>query len=166
MAHYIYLFSPDTFAAFSKTDRSIAGVRSNQSGLASKLEFGDKLICYVTKISRWVGVLEVNGKMFVSTKPIFTDEDDPFTNRFNVSPLVWLTLETAIPIHEDRCWNLLTFTKDLPKASARWTPMVRTSLKKLQTGDGIGLESILKQQSGNSITYPLSELDKIKLKTK
>jgi hypothetical protein len=166
MKYYIYLFSPETFEAFTESDLSVAGVRSKQEGTASKFEVGDKLICYVTKLSRWIGTLSVSGGLFKDEKPLFNSANDPFIIRFNVKPIVWLSIEAGIPIHEEICWNNLSFTKELPKRSLQWTPMVRTSLRRLNEVDGAYLERILRQQSDSPMAYPLSEVDKLKLKPK
>jgi predicted RNA-binding protein len=130
MAYYIDLFSPDTYQKFSDSDKSISGFRERHKGVASTIKPGDKLICYVTKLSRWVGVLEVTSIYFINDSPIFTQTADPYFVRFNVNPIVWLSLENAIPVDEDIIWNNLSFTKHLPKKSLAWTGMVRGSLRK------------------------------------
>ncbi len=77
MAYYIDLFSPDTYETFKNSDRTISGFRERQRGVASDIQPGDKLICYVTKLSRWVGVLEVKSTYFQDDKPIFYPVNDP-----------------------------------------------------------------------------------------
>ena len=76
---------------------------------------GDKLICYVTKLSRWFGVLEVKSNYFINDTPIFTLTADPYIVRFKVDIKVWLPLEKSIPVDEDISWNFLSFTKQLRK---------------------------------------------------
>lgn len=164
MAYYIDLFSPDTYQAFTNSDKSVSGFRDRQKGVAASMRPGDKLICYVTKLSRWVGVLEVTSNYFINDAPIFTPTADPFVVRFNVKPSVWLTLEKSIPVDEDICWNNLSFTKHLPKKSLAWTGMVRGSLRKLDDSDGVYLEKILLNQLNNPTTYLLDEADHKKLK--
>lgn len=111
MAYYIDLFSPDTFQAFTNSDKAISGFRDRQKGVAAGVKPGDKLICYVTKISRWVGVLEVTSNYFVDASPIFTGTIDPFVIRFNVTPKIWLTFEKGIPVDEDICWKIYRLLK-------------------------------------------------------
>ena len=57
MAYYTDLFSPETYEAFTQSDQSISGFRPRQKNAASQIKPGDKLVCYVTKVSRWVGIL-------------------------------------------------------------------------------------------------------------
>ena len=165
MAYYIDLFSPDTYEAFTNSDKTISGFRDRQKSIAAGIRPGDKLICYVTKLSRWIGVLEITSEYFIDDTPIFTPVNDPFVTRFNVKVNVWLPFENSIPVAEDICWSNLSFTKELPKKSLAWTGMVRGSLRKLEDSDGQYLENILSNQLSNPITYPLDEIDKKKLKS-
>ena len=71
-----------------------------------------------------MGVLEVQSEPYQDDKPIFARDNDPFVLRFKVKPIVWLPLEKAIPIHNEKIWNTLSFTKQLSKDSNKWTYMV------------------------------------------
>lgn len=165
MAYYIDLFSPRTHQAFSDSARDISGFRMRQKGVASALKPGDKLICYVTKLSRWIGVFEVKDGFFIDNTPIFLDGNDPFVVRFHITPKVWIEhLENALPIGHSDIWNNLSFTKDLPKKSLAWTAMVRGSLRKLSDADGKFLEEALSNQSKTLKKYPVSETDQRKVK--
>src|SRR5208283_3062773 len=99
MAYYIDLFSLQTHEAFSRSDRSISGFNMSQKRRASGCKSGDKLVCYVTKVGRWAGILEILAGPFEDAKPIFYLTNDPFTCRFKVKPVVWLLIERSIPIH-------------------------------------------------------------------
>jgi hypothetical protein len=165
MTYYIDLFSPETYEAFTRSDRTITGFRLRQKNTASTIKAGDFLICYVTKLSRWVGILQVEDKYFVDEAPIFTMTNDPFVIRFKVKAIVWLNLEVAIPISEKICWNNLSFTKRLPAKSASWTGMVRRSLRRLEQNDGGYLRKILLKQLNSPVEYPLDINDIKKLKS-
>jgi hypothetical protein len=101
MAYYLDLFSPETYEAFRQSDRTVSGFRRRQRNIASRLQPGDRMLCYITGISRWVGVLEVVDGPFEDDTPLFYGEEDPFVIRFHVKPLVWLDKERAVPIKED-----------------------------------------------------------------
>src|SRR2546429_6925296 len=105
MAYYLDLFSPETYEAFGRSDRTVSGFRIRQRNMAARIKPGDKLVCYITKLSRWMGLLEVVDGPFVDNAPIFYPENDPFVIRFHVRPMAWLPVEKAIPIHEDRVWD-------------------------------------------------------------
>ena len=164
MNYYTDLFSPETYLAFTNSDRTISGFRKRQKSFVERLNVGDKLICYVTRISRWIGVLEVTSKWFEDDKPIFVNENDPFVMRVNVKPLVWLPLDKSIPIHEDFIWNELTYTKGLPKNSTHWTGMMRNSLNELKEEDGNFLLKSLVDQSTAPKNFILTDSDIKKVK--
>ncbi len=146
MSYYVDLFSPDTYQTFSQSDRTISGFRERQLKLADRIIPGNRFICYVTKLSAWVGVLEVISGPFVDHTPIWGDPD-PFVVRFKVRPLVWLGREFAVPIHDQALWDNLTFTSGLPQNSSSWTGAVRGSLRRLADEDGSLIESLLMQQA-------------------
>jgi len=166
MKYYIDLFSPETARAFEKSKRNISGFRISRKAYVEnqKIGPGDKFICYVTRIQRFVGVLEIQSKYFIDTSPLFTDQKDPFILRFNVKPVAWLPLEKAIPIRTDLVWNNLTFTKHLSKDSNKWTYMVFSSPREWERPDCEFLEKLLKEQSEKLINFPFSDEDEIKLK--
>lgn len=155
MAYYLNLFSPKTLAAFNKSGKKVSGFRERHEKIASKIRPGDKFICYVTEESRWVGILDIKSKKFFDNKPIFTASKDPFVVRFKVKPKIWLSLENAIPIHEDVLWNELSFTKGQNKKSNRWTGKIRGSLVKLSEKDGQVLKKALMYQQKKKIKYLL-----------
>ena len=129
MNYYIDLFSPETAKAFENSNKNVSGFRISRKTYVNnqKIGPGDKFICYVTRIRRFVGVLEVKSRPYQDNTPLFTKENDPFILRFKVEPMVWLPLEKVIPIHDDLIWNNLSFTKGLSKDSNKWTYMVFSS---------------------------------------
>src|ERR1041384_6813778 len=147
MNYYTDLFYPETYKAFSNSDRSVSGFRLTQRTAANRVQIGDRFICYVTRLSRWVGLLEVLSTAFVDDLPIFQKEDDPFVVRFKVKPIVWLKEDQSIPIHEEAIWNALSFTKTYDKNSSTWTGKVRRSLNEIDDMDAQFLEKMLIQQA-------------------
>jgi hypothetical protein len=163
MNYYLDLFSPETYEAFTKSDRTTSGFRERHRQVAQRLKVGDRFLCYVTKIMRWVGVLEVCSPPFEDSSPIFYAEDDPFKVRFKVKPIVWLDLEYAIPIYEDSIWNELSFTCGQVKGTPTWTGKIRSSLAQFEAHDAELLENLLLNQAKLSVLYPLAENDRKKL---
>lgn len=163
METFIDLFSPETYAAFSQSSQSVSGFRMRHKSMAERIKPGDFLACYVTRISRWCGLLEVVEGPFIDDTPIFTPEDDPFVVRFKVRPQVWLPLEHSLPIHNDAIWNGLSFTRGLEKGSIGWTGKVRGSLVRLDEADGMFLANALQAQSRSPATFDLNETDRKKL---
>jgi hypothetical protein len=165
MAYFIDLFSPETYDGFTRSSRDISGFRLRHKGMADRIKPGDTFVCYLTRLSRWFGLLEVLDGPFIANKPIFLPDSDPFVVRFHVRPLVWLDREKGIPIHDEVVWNGLSFTKGLDKGSIAWTGKVRGSLVRLDERDGKFLSELLQRQAGKGKVYPLDEQDKKKLAT-
>lgn len=155
MNHFVTLFSPETHARFSASDRTQAGYRARQRKAAERVNVGDLLVCYVTGVSRWVGLLEVVSSVFEDTTPLFADTDDPFFVRLKVKPVVWLPPQQGIPIHDPAVWSKLSFTREHAPETVTWTGAVRTSLAPLSSSDGPFLEHLLREQGNTPKPYPL-----------
>src|SRR5215207_3843476 len=109
MTFFTNLFSPDTFETFSRSTREVSGFSKHQLAWARRVQKGDRFICYMTKLGRWVGVLEVVSECYVDESPLFYPEGDPYVVRFKVKPLVWLAKENALPIRDKLIWDNLSF---------------------------------------------------------
>ncbi len=165
MAYFIDLFSPETYEAFARSPRDVSGFSLHHKNRAQKIKPGDMFICYLTRVCRWFGLLEVIEGPYIDTKPRFVADSDPFVVRFRVRPLVWLDIDKAIPIHDDAIWAGLSFTRELEKGSSRWSGLFRGSLNSLDDQDGAFLVEKLMAQTTLQKVYHLSEQDERKLAT-
>src|SRR5215831_18565933 len=111
MAYYLDLFSPGTYEAYKRSDHSISGFRMRQKNAAERIKPGDKFLCYMTRLGRWFGIIDVRSEPFVDNTPRFYSEDDPLILRFSVTPTILLDVDKAVPIREDVLWKTLSFTK-------------------------------------------------------
>ncbi|HVT18136.1 MAG TPA: EVE domain-containing protein [Thermoanaerobaculia bacterium] len=157
MSFYLDLFSPETYEAFSRSDRRVSGFRSRQRAAATRIKPGDKLVCYMTKLSRWVGVLEVIEGPYEDKTPIFYPEDDPFVIRFKVNSIVWLPKEKTLPIHLEEIWSALSFTKGQDPTTSNWTGKLRGSLVRISDQDGSLLEVKLLEQIQSDRSFEVNE---------
>ncbi len=165
MAYFLDLFSPETYEAFKRSSREVSGFRLRHKAIAGRIKVGDKLVCYMTKLSRWFGVLEVLSGPYIDETPIFYPEADPFVVRFKVKTSVLLDVDESIPIHEDPIWNTLSFTKGLDKKSTAWTGIVRGSLVQMKDSDGLFLEKTLNEQLKGGKQFEVDEEEYKKLTT-
>src|SRR5215469_7975740 len=97
MTYYLDLFTPETWKAFKDHGAKISGFREHQRKSAERVKPGDLFLCYLVRLSRWCGILQVKSTFFVDTAPIFLDPD-PFVVRFRVEPKVVLEVDRSIPI--------------------------------------------------------------------
>ena len=165
MAYFIDLFSPETYEAFRTSPRDVSGFRLRQRAIAERINAGDIFVCYMTRLSRWFGLLEVIEGPYIDKQPIFAPEDDPFVVRFRVRPRIFLGPEKSIPIHDNEIWKGLSFTRNLEHGSLSWTGKVRSSLVHLDDDDGRFLANKMIVQVDGGKTYSLDEDDIRKLKT-
>lgn len=161
MNYFLDLFTPETWAAFRAHGAKISGFRERQRKTAERIVPGDQFLCYLVRLSRWCGILEVKSRVFVDSSPIFSDPD-PFVIRFNVAPIVVLDLEKSIPILEDEVWSNLTLTRGLERGAFGWAQHAgfRASLKQINDTDGRFLSDLLKKQNSDLRTFELSPQDK------
>ena len=159
MAYFLVPFTPETWLAFRERGANVTGFRKRQQGMAKRVNRDDIFLCYLTVLSRWCGVLQVESESYLEETPI-QDALAPFIVRFKVKPIVTLDAEKAIPIYEDEVWNTLTLTKGHQKGASRWTGPFRMSLNKITEDDGRYLLELLKEQQANPKPYPLASKGK------
>lgn len=165
MAFYLNLFTPETWDAFRRHGGEISGFRQRQKGVASRIKPGDIFLCYLVRLSRWCGALEVTSGSFHDDSPIFS-EPDPFVIRFRVKPIVVLDPEKSLPIFEDHIWNSLSETKEVGKGVRGWGILYRGSLRHMADDDGVLLLDLLRKQGTAEVAYPLTERDRRQLARK
>jgi hypothetical protein len=156
VAYYLNLFSPATYEAFSKSDRTVSGFQERHHAAAKRIKPGDTLLCYLTKVSRWAGSLTVVEGPFIDKTPIYSP-DDPFIVRFRVTPDIWLPMDKAVPIKEDELWQHLSFTKSHEKGSSAWAQSVKGSLRTISDEDAEVILSVLQRQATGGTTYPVDQ---------
>ena len=163
MAYFLDLFTPETWSAFCEMGGTVTGFRERQRGLAfERVRPGDIFLCYMTRLSRWCGVLQAESGAYYDDSPMHADFA-PYTVRFKVKPIVILDNERAIPIYDDRVWSTLTITNQYTKGTSLWTGFFRSSLNRLDECDGSYLVDLLKRQGSNPERYPFTDKDKRQL---
>ena len=163
MAYFLDLFTPETWLAFREAGATVTGFRERHRRLAGeRVNKGDIFLCYLTRLSRWCGVLQAESDVYYDDSPIHGDPD-PFTVRFKVKPIVVLEPELAVPIYDDEVWTSLTITKQYEKGHRSWTGFFRGSLNRFEEGDGSYLVELLKKQELNPDSYPFTDKDKRQL---
>ncbi|MEL7674015.1 MAG: hypothetical protein AAGU78_09780 [Chloroflexota bacterium] len=156
MRYLLNLSTPATYEIFTQTSRTISAYPASHEQQAKRVQIGDIFVCYLTKLSRWVGLLEVQSEYFIDTTPIYALED-PYIIRFKVKPLVWLPRDLTIPIKEPHVWDTLSFTRGQGRNSNSWIGTVRSNLRELSAEDGQFLMSLLSAQALERRLYSVNE---------
>jgi len=128
--YWLDLFTGKTWEEFLRAGANVSGFRERRRKVAQKIHVGDYLICYVTVISRFIGVLEVLSECFVDTSPIW--EDAEFPVRFKVKLIYKLDPKTAIPVFH--LSDKLSFFKNI-KSKHAWTGFFRGSPQQFDPKD-------------------------------
>ena len=166
MAYLLDLFTPETWQAFRENGATVTGFRERHGRLArERVSQGDVFLCYLTRLSRWCGVLQAETEAYHDDSPLLEDPD-PFVVRFKVKPIVLLDPELAIPIYNDKVWSKLAVTKQHKKGTSSWTGFFRGSLNIIEDDDGNYLVDLLKKQQSDPESYPLTDRDKRQLARK
>jgi predicted RNA-binding protein len=71
------LFTGVTWREFNEAGGTISGFREGRWPTLQKIKAGDYLLCYLTGVSCFIGVLEVTSPPFKDSSPIWKDENFP-----------------------------------------------------------------------------------------
>jgi hypothetical protein len=138
--YWLNLFTGKTWEEFLQQGATITGFRETRKKTAENVKPGDFFLCYITGISRFVGVLEIKSNMFIDHTPIWEGEDFPV--RFTVKLNYKLEPETAVPVLSMK--DQLSFFQDKKSPSA-WTGFFRGSPAEFNQEDAeIIIEAIKK----------------------
>jgi hypothetical protein len=150
--YWLDLFTGTTWKEFLAAGGQISGFRESRWKSMQKMRPGDYLLCYLTGLSRWVGVLEVVSAPFRDETPIWKDESFPC--RVKVKQVITLTPETAVPVLELR--DKLSVFKGL-KNPAAWSGAFRGSPVQWKSGDGEAILDALTEAERNPVVRPVNQ---------
>lgn len=148
--YWLDLFTGTTWDEFLAAGGEVSGFRDRRWKTVQQIKPGDYLLCYLTGISRWIGVLEVESEPFKDTTPIW--KDDEFPCRVRVRSLATLTPETAVPVFELR--DQLSIFRDLRNPNA-WTGHFRGSPARWKAADGEAVVAAILAAKDNPTTRPV-----------
>ncbi len=120
MAYWLDLFTGETWDEFIRHGGMVSGFRESRWKGMQRIKIGDFLLCYITGISRFIGVLKVTSAPYKSKEKIW--ERELFPCRVNVEIVYELSLGNAVPIHDLK--GKLSFYKE---DTIAWTGYVRGS---------------------------------------
>ncbi len=142
---------------------TVTAFRERHQHLAEqRVSRGDYFVCYLTRLSRWCGVLQAESEAYHDDSPLH-DDLSPFTVHVKVRPIVMLDPESSIPIYDDEVWSTLSITNRHTRGTPVWTGFFRASLNKFEESDGGYLVELLKKQQANPRSFPLTDKDRRQL---
>ena len=144
-------FTTTTWREFVDAGAAVLGFRERRWKTVAGMKPGDYFLCYLTKVSRFIGLLEATSEPFRDYSPIWQDEIFPC--RINVRVVVGLTPETSVPVSEMR--DSLTMFQDLRTPNA-WTVQFRRSPTKWTAPDAEVVVRALMDAKLNPTLRPIS----------
>jgi predicted RNA-binding protein len=94
--YWLDLFTGTTWKEFLDHGGQVSGFRESRWNTVKRVKPGDLLVCYLTGVQRWVGILKVVSEAYKDASSLWKAE--VFPSRLRVEPLVTLTPETAVPM--------------------------------------------------------------------
>lgn len=148
--YWLDLFTGATWKEFRDAGAEVSGFRKSRWKIVDQIKPGDILLCYLVRVSRFSGALEVKSKAFMDEEPIW--KEDLFPCRVGVKPVALLTPETSVPLEElkDKLSVLKTFG-----TSIKWTGYLRGSPKRWPTSDGEAVVQAVLDAEKNPVKRPV-----------
>lgn len=156
--YWLNLFTWETWQEFLKHGGEISGFREARRKMVNRIKEGDYFLCYLTGVSRFIGILEVTSEPFEDSTPIWGL--DTFPCRLNVKVIAALEPDTAVPVHDLR--GQLSVFENLSSPHA-WTGHFRGSPARWKKTDGRAVVQAVLEAQENPITRPV---DPAKLKSR
>ena len=150
--YWLDLFTWTTWKEFLESGGEVTGFRQGRWNTVRQIKPGDHLLCYLTGIMRFIGVLEAVSYPFKDNNKIW--EDEIFPCRVRVNKVEALTIETAVPVLtlKDR----LSFFQNTASPHA-WIGHFRGSPKKFNASDGEAIVKAIFEAKKNPVTRPFDE---------
>ena len=143
--YWMVLFSPTTWREFLDAGASVYGLSDRYNTSANKTSPGDYLLCYVTGISQFMGLLEVTAAPYKGNTKIWEYEILPI--HIKVKPIVCLPPEKGIPVLSLK--ERISFFLSL-KNPSRWANHFRNSIREWKRLDAEVVIHELKEAAAHS----------------
>lgn len=150
--YWLDLFTWTTWQEFLKAGAQISGFRERRWKTVRKIKPGDYLLCYLTGIMRFIGILEVISEGYKDETKIWSDEIFPC--RLKVKIIADLSPETAVPVLSLK--DQLAIFQNLKNPQA-WTGHFRGSPNRFISSDGKTIVKAILEAKRNPINRPYDE---------
>src|SRR5579883_1084113 len=144
MNYWLDLFTVETYEEFQKAGAKVSGFRERQWNRCQRIQAGDRLLCYLTGISRWIGVLTVKGPAYRSEERIWGMEVFPV--RLPVEADILLPPEHGIP-HQ-------SLMPTLHSPAKAWGGLLRGSPNLLKAEDGLAILEAVEKAKQTPVLRP------------
>lgn len=147
---FLGLFTVESWREFKRHGGQVMGFNEKKSKTVARLQPGDRILCYLSKVSAFVGVMEVVGPSYLDHSPIWTD--GVFPVRLPVRIVTEVPLMQAVPIHSLK--GQLSFLPHTTTTTG-WTIYVRSSPRSCNLLDGDAVTKVLAARKSGLQDSPL-----------
>jgi hypothetical protein len=151
--YWLDLFTIETWKEFQDHGGDVSGFSEKRWATVQKVKPGDYLLCYLTRVSRWVGLLEAVGEPFFDEQPIWSSAVYP--SRVGVRTILALPPEHGVPVLEMR--EELSVFRGLDNPN-RWQGPFRGSPVRWKAADAEAVIRALEDAKANPVERPLGRL--------
>ena len=144
------MFTGTTWQEFLDAGATVSGFRERRWKTVQQIKPGDYFLCYLTGVSRFIGVLEDTSEPYWDETPVWKDE--VFPCRVKVEVIAALNPETAVPIFDLK--EQLTIFQNL-KSPGAWTGHVRGSPARWKPSDGEAVVYAVMEAVENPVKRPV-----------
>jgi len=148
-SYWLDLYTSETWNEFLAAGADVTGFRERRWKTVQKIKPGDILLCYLTGVGRWIGILEVVGSPFKDKKPIWKVSE--FPARIPVKLIGKLDPAFGVPVVEMR--DKLSVFQNL-KSPHAWTGHFRGSPYKWKQQDGEAVVAAVKDAEAHPVERP------------
>jgi hypothetical protein len=141
---FLGLFTVESWREFKTNGGAVMGFTDKKWTTASRLRPGDRILCYLTKVSTFIGVLKVTGPAYRDRTQIWTD--GVFPVRIPVAIELERPLSDAVPIRSLK-QELSIFRG---KTATGWTVHVRSSPRLWKESDAAAVVRALRRRRRGS----------------
>lgn len=153
--YWLDLFTYKTWQEFLDKGGNVSGFSENRWGIVKKIKEGDFLLCYLTGVSRFCGLLEVTSEPYQSNDIIW--KDNVYPARVKVKVIYKLEVEYSVPVYS--ILKEFSFYSD-DQSKIAWTGRFRGSPAAWKTQDAHVVVEALKK----AVEEPtFNEVDRKKL---
>ncbi|MEM3693419.1 MAG: hypothetical protein QXI39_05310 [Candidatus Bathyarchaeia archaeon] len=145
--YWLDLFTPETWEEARERNFKATGFRLSRWPIVSKIKPGDFFVCYLTRLSRFCGILRATSTPYKDEKKAKQIwKRDLFPCMVDVEPLITFDLLHSIP--KDDVVSGLSIAK-------KWGGIVRGSPTRIPYEDGDLIKKILEKSKADGKEYPI-----------
>lgn len=152
MKYFTNLFTHKSWQEFKVQGGTISGQSEHRHARCSKMQPGDRLLCYLVGASRWIGVLEITGPPYLD----FDEKNRIWQDNLYPSRIpVKIILECEPEISPDVKPDIYEYSVMADIKPSSWGTLFLGSLNQWPVEDGTQVEKLIQDANAKPVSRPL-----------